>query len=168
MEKLISPAAYARRIGVNRSTISRQIARGKIPTIDGLIDPGAADKARDRNLDQVRRQTFAQRRITAQHAKRPVLVEALNLLAAPAEVLAFARVALRIGCTAQQAFVLGTWYSCQPALALPVEPVDLDGFEEVTPLQWRKLLGADFDVAAAQEAYEIATFEELKPRDVEG
>ena len=169
MEKLglISPAAYARRVGVNKSTISRQIAQGKIPTVGGLIDPAAADKARNRNLDPVRRQAFVQRTIAAHQAKRPVLTEALTLLAAPDEVLKFAGVALRAGCTPQQAYIVGTWYAMRPALALPVVPEDLVGFEDVTPSQWRKMLGSDFDLAAAEDAYELATAPELGPRDTE-
>ncbi len=48
---LITPAAYARLCGLNRSTISRQIRDGKIPDHDGLIDVAEADVARERNLD---------------------------------------------------------------------------------------------------------------------
>jgi hypothetical protein len=54
-EKLVSPASYARSRGLNRSTISRQIGAGKIPTIGGLVDPKAADAARQRNLSGARR-----------------------------------------------------------------------------------------------------------------
>jgi hypothetical protein len=54
-ETLVTPAQYARSRGLNRSTISRQIGDGKIPTIGGLIDPKAADVARQRNLSGARR-----------------------------------------------------------------------------------------------------------------
>jgi hypothetical protein len=40
--------------GLNRSTISRQIARGQIPVRDGLVNPREADKARRANLDMRR------------------------------------------------------------------------------------------------------------------
>ncbi|MGB7762855.1 MAG: hypothetical protein WBL61_23680 [Bryobacteraceae bacterium] len=50
-KKLISGAAYAKLRGLNRSTIARQIRSGLIPTCDGLVDPVAADAARERNLD---------------------------------------------------------------------------------------------------------------------
>ena len=49
-QKLITIAKYANLRGLNRSPISRQVAAGKIPTIDGRIDPAAADRARERNL----------------------------------------------------------------------------------------------------------------------
>jgi phage terminase Nu1 subunit (DNA packaging protein) len=51
-KKLITAAAYAKLRGLNRSTVSRQIRSGAIPTSGGgLIDPVAADAARERNLD---------------------------------------------------------------------------------------------------------------------
>jgi phage terminase Nu1 subunit (DNA packaging protein) len=52
---LISPAEYARRQNLNRSTISRQIKAGKIPLRNGLVDVQAANRAREQNLD-VRKQ----------------------------------------------------------------------------------------------------------------
>jgi hypothetical protein len=59
---LIKPAAYARLRKLNRSTISRQIREGKIPTHDGLIDPDEADQAREQNLNlRKRRQPAADR-----------------------------------------------------------------------------------------------------------
>jgi hypothetical protein len=51
---LIKPAEYARVRGLNRSTVCRQIASGKIPTHGGLVDVAEADRARRNNLDQVR------------------------------------------------------------------------------------------------------------------
>ena len=62
-QKLISPAAYAKKRGLNRSTISRQVASGAIPTVGGLIDPEVADAARDRNLSQTRREQAASRKL---------------------------------------------------------------------------------------------------------
>lgn len=59
--KLIGPAEYARSRHLNRSTVSRQIRDDKIPTVGGLIDPAAADRARELNLNQTRR-AEAQRR----------------------------------------------------------------------------------------------------------
>lgn len=55
----ITPAAYARLRGLNKSTISRQIREGKIPTHDGLVDPDEADEARRNNLDMSRRRDHA-------------------------------------------------------------------------------------------------------------
>jgi hypothetical protein len=57
MTELLSMRAYADRVGVNVSTISRQIARGRIPVIqregERFIDPVAADKARARNSNRL-------------------------------------------------------------------------------------------------------------------
>jgi hypothetical protein len=50
--KLVTPAAYARLKGLNKSTISRQIARGIIPAHGGKVDPEEADQARRDNLNQ--------------------------------------------------------------------------------------------------------------------
>jgi len=47
----ITPAAYARLRGLNRSTISRQIQSGVIKTIGGMIDVDQADRDRRNNLD---------------------------------------------------------------------------------------------------------------------
>jgi hypothetical protein len=58
----VTPAEYARRIGVNRSTVSRQIKKGVIPTHSGLVDPAEADERRANYLSISRgRNTLAQR-----------------------------------------------------------------------------------------------------------
>lgn len=44
--ELLSQTAYAKHAGINRSTVSRQIRDGIIPTIGGKIDRAVADKAR--------------------------------------------------------------------------------------------------------------------------
>jgi hypothetical protein len=53
---LITKAEYARRRGVNKSTISRQVSAGIIPTHgpEKLIDPAEADEALARNKDPAR------------------------------------------------------------------------------------------------------------------
>src|ERR1035437_3699873 len=61
--KLISPAAYARMRGLNRSTISRQIRDGAIPVHDGRIDPKEADAARETNLCATRREQAERRKL---------------------------------------------------------------------------------------------------------
>src|SRR5689334_22580636 len=55
MTELVSKAEYARMRGLAKSTISREVQRGQIPTVDGRIDPVAADRARNENLDQAKR-----------------------------------------------------------------------------------------------------------------
>ena len=54
MQQLLTPAEYARLRGLNRSTVSRQIKTGAIPTTRGKIDPKKADRARAENLDPTR------------------------------------------------------------------------------------------------------------------
>ena len=59
---LLTAAEYARLRGLNRSTISRQIRSGQIPTHEGLIDPTEADRARERNLDPAKSTAAKMRR----------------------------------------------------------------------------------------------------------
>lgn len=54
----MTPAAYAKSRGLDKSTISRQIKAGQIPVLPplpgkkrALIDPAVADQARARNID---------------------------------------------------------------------------------------------------------------------
>lgn len=54
-DNLITPAAYAKRIGRSRQIISRQIKTGQIPIHDGLVDPEEADRARKGNVSSRRR-----------------------------------------------------------------------------------------------------------------
>jgi hypothetical protein len=171
----LTQAEYARLRGLNRSTISRQVREGKIPvTADGRIDPVAADRARERNLDAGRRQDAELRKESA-HVTTPTpaataavtpgavvgshaaVVDAIRRVASPLEVLAFARVALRAGASATLAFVVGSWYATQPCMALEeLDENDVSGFGEPTEAQWRELLG-DFDLNAAWELYDQAT-----------
>lgn len=55
---LITPAEYARRRGLNKSTVYRQIADKKIPTVGDLVDVAAADVARKKNVN-LRKKTVA-------------------------------------------------------------------------------------------------------------
>src|ERR1051325_316777 len=60
---LVTPAAYAKLRGLARSTVSRQIREGKIPTRNaGLVNPAEADRARSLNLDARRRQQAKDRK----------------------------------------------------------------------------------------------------------
>ena len=52
--KLITASAYAKSRGLNRSTISREIASGKIPTVNGLYDPELADPGSPREPSPAR------------------------------------------------------------------------------------------------------------------
>lgn len=64
---LVKPATYAKLRGLNRSTISRQVAQGKIPVHGGLIDPAEADRARHNNLDLLRGRRKAATADTSRH-----------------------------------------------------------------------------------------------------
>lgn len=44
-DKTMSQSEYARRAGLHSSTVSRAVKAGRIPTIDGRIDPEVADRA---------------------------------------------------------------------------------------------------------------------------
>jgi hypothetical protein len=82
---------------------------------------------------------------------RRVAVDILRRIASPLEVLGFARVCLRAGCTPEQAYVLAGWFAVQPTLDLSEitsdDLVDID-FPEPTEEQWKNLLGGDFDFDA--------------------
>jgi hypothetical protein len=179
VRKLVSPAAYARSRGLNRSTISRQIRDGKIPTLEGMLDPEIADLAREKNLDQGKRSDEAVRKAqrddatkraavpsvpvpTVQHSGAPVahaaVVDALRRVTAPLEILAFAKVALAAGASPTIAFVLGVWYATAPVMALAeLDDNDIRDFGEPTEAEWRELLGGDFDFDDAGEVYDRAT-----------
>lgn len=56
MTELLSPAAYARHAGISRQAVSKGMKSGTIPhTPEGLIDPVAADAARDSASPSARR-----------------------------------------------------------------------------------------------------------------
>jgi hypothetical protein len=74
-KKLVTPAAYAKRRGVTRSTISRQIGDGLIPTTsNGLIEVEAADEA------LAKRAALLSRRGTLADAQRRKLRAAVAIL----------------------------------------------------------------------------------------
>jgi hypothetical protein len=97
---------------------------------------------------------------------RRVAVDILRRIAAPLEVLGFARVALRAGCSPEQAYVLAGWFAVQPTLNLSEitsdDLVDVD-FPEPTEEQWKNLLGGDFDFDAAGELENEVTRPEIDP-----
>ena len=57
--ELVTPAEYARRIGKHRSTVTRQMQSGLLPSHDGMIDPVEADEARRVNLDEAKQRLRA-------------------------------------------------------------------------------------------------------------
>lgn len=81
--QLITPAAYAKLRGLNRSTVSRQIHAQQIPTVKGLVDPEFADLARERNLDPAKRSDEAVRKAQRDAAKRAATPAETSRLAGP-------------------------------------------------------------------------------------
>lgn len=97
---------------------------------------------------------------------RRVAIGILQQTAAPLEVLAFARVCLRAGCTPVQVYVLAGWFGIQPAVnlaGLSCDDLADAAFPEPTPAQWRGLLGEAFDFAAGDELENDATWQEISP-----
>jgi len=169
--KLITASEYARLRDLNKSTVSRQIRRGQIPvSAEGLIEPVAADRARERNLNQTKRlgaelrkrslPPRGDRKVDAVAAPPAAAVDELDVahqarvsvlaeIAAPSEVIAFAMSCVSLGCSRELACALAQLYSAWPALALAdIGSEDLEGFAEPSPDEWRRALGR-FDVEAA-------------------
>ena len=91
-------------------------------------------------------------------------VDALRRIVAPAEVLRFARVALRAGCSSQHAYILATWFSLQPTMAIAeVKSDDIENFQDLTNEEWCQLLGESFDFMAADALHDQATWQETGP-----
>jgi hypothetical protein len=92
------------------------------------------------------------------------ILDALRRITAPDAVLRFAAVALRAGCSAEQAYVLATWYSCLPSLELSeVDGDDLADLSEPTHAQWAGLFGPDFDLHSAESEFDRVTWPEIDP-----
>ena len=169
--KLITASDYARLRGLNKSTVSRQIRRGQIPaSAEGLIDPVAADRARERNLDQSKRlgaelrkrslPPRGDRKADTVAAPPAAAVDGLDLthqarvgvlaeITDPSEVIMFALSCVHLGCSRELACALAQMYSTWPALGLDdIGPEELEGFAEPSLDKWQRELGR-FDMEAA-------------------
>jgi len=169
--KYITPSAYAKLRGLNKSTVCRQVKSGQIPVnSEGRLDPVAADRARERNLDPSKRLGAEARKrnppprgdrkadavagppaaaVDEQDRTHQTRVDVLKEIAAPPECLMFALACLHLGCSQELACALAKMYSIWPALALEdIDPEDLDGITEPSPDEWQRALGR-FDVEAA-------------------
>ncbi len=51
---LVTQTEYARHIGKSKQYVSKLVKKGKIPLVDGLIDPDMADVAKKKNSDPSR------------------------------------------------------------------------------------------------------------------
>jgi hypothetical protein len=96
---------------------------------------------------------------------RAAVADTLRRVAAPEEILTFARVALRAGCSKLQVFILATWFSLQPALIAfeNLDAEDLNSFEQPSEAQWYDLLGKDFDLNGAEDELDRLTWLETSP-----
>ncbi len=166
--KLISAAKYAKLRGLNRSTISRQIRSGAIPTHDGKIDPKEADAARARNLDQAKRAgaEIRKRRPGAKSEKPiaatsvssavPVEVDGINearteallQIVSPERVLRFAGALAELGLDPETACAAGQLFSLMASDALTDIDCEDRRFVDPTPEQWEMVLG-QFDLNTA-------------------
>ena len=169
--KYITPSAYAKLRGLNKSTVCRQVKSGQIPVnSEGRLDPVAADRARERNLDPSKRLGAEARKrnppprgdrkadavagppaaaVDEQDRTHQTRVDVLKEIAAPPECLMFALACLHLGCSRELACALAKMYSTWPAVALEdVDPEDLDWITEPSSDEWQRELGR-FDVEAA-------------------
>jgi hypothetical protein len=169
--KYITPSAYAKLRGLNKSTVCRQVKSGQIPVnSEGRLDPVAADRARERNLDPSKRLGAEARKrnppprgdrkadavagppaaaVDEQDRTHQTRVDVLKEIAAPPECLMFALACLHLGCSRELACALAKMYFTWPALALEdLDPEDLDGITEPSSDEWQRELGR-FDVEAA-------------------
>jgi hypothetical protein len=169
--KYITPSAYAKLRGLNKSTVCRQVKSGQIPVnSEGRLDPVSADRARERNLDPSKRLGAEARKrnppprgdrkadavagppaaaVDEQDRTHQTRVDVLKEIAAPPECLMFALACLHLGCSRELACALAKMYFTWPALALEdLDPEDLDGITEPSSDEWQRELGR-FDVEAA-------------------
>jgi hypothetical protein len=135
-EELITPAAAARTIGLNRSTLSRQIRNGAIRTHDGLLKLSEVieDRANNIDLTKARRNGGAEPLVDVD-GELVSLAEARrikeNYLARLAQ-LRFERLAASLGdpsVAADEAAKFNTWWrdelAAQPAQVAPAMAAEL-------------------------------------------
>jgi len=185
----LSPSEYARRLGLNPSTVCRQIKAGVIPLDgDGLVDVAAADAARDSKLDpgKVMEGALRKRQATG-NGNRPArpgaagvavpaakaeiadaiegspLMRILNMLTSPAEQQRFAAMALRITANAEMSYLLTQWFKEQIGCNAIFETLNEDELStgySVTDLS--SILGR-LDVPTLDRFYEELAPPELIP-----
>lgn len=190
----ITKSEFADQLGCARSTISALVSKGLPVCPDGKVDGERALRWIVKSVSGARGGWFAGRRgegvleraqgllrgrkatrrpaggtpnvsesADSIHAAR---VQLLEQIATPAEVLKFGRVALRLGCTPEQAYALAVWYACQPCLAvdgIEAEEFTPERFPEPTRAQWTETLGAAIDFDAANELSDAASAPEIGP-----
>lgn len=164
-KKTLTIAEYSRLRGLNKSTVSRQVREGKIPTVDGRIDPIAADQAREQNLNPARKAGAARRKAgkrndTESNAtpaeNSPAVAHVVRRIISVDQQLAFGRACLAVGSTPEQAFAIGSWFGSAVAGAIPeVSVEDLEGCSDPSEAEWRRALGA-IDFEEADSLYGLA------------
>ena len=172
--KLSEYAAHRKRLGLTGST--RQAVHGAVKTrrisllVDGSIDPVVAD------AEWLRRTDPSKQRKVSPHGRAPAgdgtckperargqagapddgeyhagQVEALASITSVTEVLSFAVVCARLGCSREVASAIAQLHSSRAVLAVDgVTEDDLsgEGFIDPTPENWRRELG-EFDLDEA-------------------
>jgi transcriptional regulator with XRE-family HTH domain len=88
-------------------------------------------------------------------------LDALAAITAPEEQERFARVALRLGCTPEQAYMLALWYASQQTIVLT--DIGVDDLCDTGEPNWLRVLGKAVDFDALDDVYEMATNPEIMP-----
>jgi predicted DNA-binding transcriptional regulator AlpA len=186
-KSIISKSELAAVLGLSRGRISQLCQREDFPSrTDGRIDreravrwyrdAGLAEQGTKRGPKPPQRAAVKPARAAqpSQSATEPltgpcmrrVAVGVLQHIAAPKEVLEFARVAQRAGCTAEQTYIVARQFFIQPSVNLPGLSCDdlADvAFPEPTATEWRNLLGQDFDFEKAEVLHDKANWPEIDP-----
>jgi hypothetical protein len=161
---IISKSQLAKELRLSRARITQMCQMEGFPVrSDGRINRSEAlDWHKSRGLDQQTSKrgpkpkscsptgSPSQAQLYRALEKRKARLQVLREIAAPFELLVFGRVALRMGCSPEQARALAMWYSTAPALALKdICSEDLEGlFIDPSPEQWVGAIGEiDFDAS---------------------
>jgi len=175
--ELVTPSRYAQLRQLNRSTISRQIQTGVVPTHGGLVNPGEADRCRTSRLDMRRRRPKV---IQEEPCAAEILVAfeagrlaAIDDLRRPEKVLTVAETALALGCNLQQAVKLATWYSVLLAIWSTTDDESLDVLAPQAEPDWQalgrrvgqKVTPARIETWLAPSGSAVEKWDESQPRE---
>lgn len=158
--KAVQDALSARRIEID-------------PT--GKIDSTAADRMWEQRTNPAKQIGFRatpseSERVQSQpnnldERERIGKIAALETIAGPQQVLHFAEVCLRLGCTPKQAFCAAQLHGCVALRALrDVDGAETDHIEDPSAADWVKLLGP-INFNEADALFEAATLPETAPAE---
>jgi hypothetical protein len=163
-EQWITRAEAAKRLKVSAVMVGKYVGRGLPTRSDKRIPWPQADAWVKTHIHKSRSGNFASR-TRAAHAnedvRRSAKLEALNEITSTAEMARFARVALRMGCTPEQAYMLSLWFASQATLALT--DIDTDEIPDTPEPDWEAALGKKIDFKRLDDLMEQATAPEVLP-----